>query len=272
MKKFLVILTVFFALTSFTSCTEVENGFKGVVYEPYNGGLDPKQVYPEGVDMGFSWLYNDMITYDCRQHTTDITTKLLDKNGLDVPITASVFHRVIPTNIGYLHLEKGETYEETYIRPVFEGVLKDVIGKYTAQELIVSKRQQAQVEMKQLLTEAFAKNHLQCDDVIIRDLDLPNSISEAIEAKQVQEERNLKSEKFKVEKDNLAAAQIAEAEGNYKSALFDTKTKALLSTPAILKLKQLNVLQTYADKGISPFGSNNVFDKESVSLFITNQK
>lgn len=263
MKKLLTFIIGLFLLVS---CTEVENGYKGVVYKPYSGGLDPAQVYPEGVDIGISWMWNDMITYDCRQHTTDIKTELLDKNGLDVPITASVFHRVIPNSIGKLHLEKGADYEATYIYPVFEGVLKDVIGKYTAQELIVSKRQEAQDEMETLLKEAFAKNFLQCDDVIIRDIDLPVSISQAIEAKQVQEERNLKAEKFKVEKENLAAAQIAEAQGNYEAAKFDAKTKDILSQPKMLELKKLEIEEMWAKKGVSKYGNNNVFGASTTVL------
>ena len=210
----------------------------------------------------------DMITYDCRQHTSNIKTELLDKNGLDVPITASVFHRVIPSEIGKLHLEKGSDYELTYIQPVFEGVLKDVIGKYTAQELIVGKRQQAQAEMKSLLKEAFAKNFLMCDDVIIRDIDLPTDISDAIKRKQVQEEDNLRSEKFKVEKQNIAAANEAEAIGVRNAAKYKAEAQALLSQPKLLELRRIEVLETYAKQGKSPFGTNNVFDKESISIFL----
>lgn len=256
MKKLFLVLLGLFLLVS---CTEVDNGYKGVVYKPYSGGLDPEVVYPEGVDMGISWLWNDMITYDCRQHTTTIETKLLDKDGLDVPITASVFHRPIPNKIGHLHLDKGEEYESTYIVPVFEGVLKDVIGKYTAQELIVEKRQQVQDEMEVLLKEAFLKNHLQCDDVIIQDIDLPPTISNAIEQKQVQEQRNLLAEKKKVEEENLAAARVAKAEGDYNAAVFDAKTKDILSQPKMLKLKELEIEELWAKKGVSKYGNNNVF-------------
>lgn len=242
-----------------TSCAEVQNGFKGVVYKPYAGGLDPTDIHGEGVDMGFSWLWNDMITYDCRQKTTNIETTLLDVNGMDVQITASVFHRVIPNEIGYLHLQKGEDYEETYIVPVFEGVLKDVVGDYQAQSLVTDQRTDAQRRIKEALTTAFKKNHIICDDIIIRDVDLPDNITRAIEAKQVQDEKNLLAEKKKREEENLAQARIAKAKGNYEAAQYQAKTKQILSQPRMLELYRAETDRIWAEKGVSRYGNNNVF-------------
>lgn len=202
MKSKFKLILVISSLILLTSCVEVGNGYKGVAYKPYSGGLDPNQVFPEGVDIGVSWLWNEMITYDCRQHTTDIQANLLDVNNMSVGITASVFHRVIPNKIGFLHLEKGQDYEQTYIKPIFEGALKNVIGKYTAQELVSSKREAVQKEVKSILDQAFKVNYIQCDDIIIRDVNLPQAINTAITAKQVQEEKNLLAEKKKVEKSN----------------------------------------------------------------------
>ncbi len=264
MRKLIKILVAtMLVAVSVTSCVEVDNGYKGVAYKPYSGGLDPKQVYPEGVDMGISWLWNDMITYDCRQKTTDIQAELLDVNSMTVGVTASVFHRVIPTKIGYLHLEKGLDYEKTYIVPVFEGCLKNIIGKYTAQEIVSSKRDVVQKEIKQLLDTAFMKNYIQCDDIIIRDVNLPQSINNAIVAKQVQDEKNLLAEKMKKEKQNLAEAQIAEAKGQYEASVFDAKRKAILSQPKMLELKKLEnealMWKGFLQHGHSPFGNNNMF-------------
>ncbi len=261
MKKFILSVVL---LTFLASCTEVENGYKGVVYQPYSGGLNPDIVYPEGVDIGASWLWNDMITYDCRQHTTDIKATLLDVNNMSVGITASVFHRVIPNKIGYLHLEKGKDYEETYITPVFEGALKNVIGKYTAQELVSSKREFVEKEVKSILDKAFKVNYIHCDDIIIRDVNLPQAINNAITAKQVQDEQNLLSEKKKVEKENLAAALIAEAKGNFEAAQYDAKTKDIMSQPKMLKLKELEIQEKAIERWSGEFGNNNVFSEVPV--------
>ena len=261
-------------LMTLTSCTEVESGNKGVVYKPYGGGVQTDVVFPEGVDIGISWIWNDMIEYNARQQTTNIETVLLDKNGLDVPISASVFHRVIPNKIGFLHLEKGRDYEDTYIKPVFEGVLKDVVGKYSALELVVEKRQQAQTEIQDLMIQELLINHLQAENVIIRDIDLPTKISDAIEAKQTQEQKNLLAEKKEQEQvflanarvataEGNASARIAESEGNFKAARFEAKARELLSTPAMIRLQQVEneriKWEAFQKTGKSPYGTNNIF-------------
>jgi len=271
MKNLVFILMIGLFAMTLPSCTEVQNGFKGVVYKPYDGGLDPSEIYGEGVDMGLSWFWNDMITYDCRQKTTDIETTLLDVNGMDVQVTGSVFHRVVPNEIGYLHLNKGTDYEETYIVPVFEGVLKDVIGDYTAQSLVTDKRTEAQIRIKEALTIAFKKNHIICDDIIIRDVDLPNRITNAIESKQVQEEKNLLAEKKKKEEENLAEARIAKAKGNFEAAQYQAKTKKILSQPAMLELYRAETERIWAEQGVSPWGNNNVFGESSNILLSRNQ-
>jgi len=63
-----------------------------------------------------------------------------------------------------------------------------------------------------------------------------------------------------------ATALVATAQGNYDVGILDAKTKKLLSTPAILALKQLEVEQTWANKGVSRYGNNNMFGVQGASV------
>jgi regulator of protease activity HflC (stomatin/prohibitin superfamily) len=247
--------------TMFISCADVNNGERGVVYRPYGGGLDKDNVYEEGTVFGISWLWNDMIEYNVRQQTMHVEVQLLDKNSMDVPVTMSVLLRPIPSKIGYLHEDKGLDYLESFCLPVATGVLKDVVGTYTAQELVTSARDKAQLEIQTKLSSIYATNHIQCDGVIITDIDLPDAITKAIEAKQVQEERNLFSEKKRTEEVNLAAAAVAKAEGAAKVKVIEAKAQAeyirsvqsaLATSPQYVELEK--VKQWKGD-----FGTGNVF-------------
>lgn len=263
MKRILGIIALLAMMVSVTSCVEVENGFKGFAYKPYDGGTDTTKVYSEGVHIGFSWFWNDMIIYDCRQKTTSVVETLLDRNTMTVGISASVFYRVMDKKISHLHLDKGRDYEKTYIVPVFEGALKNVIGKYTAQEIVAAKREQVQKEVKKILQEAFKFNYLKCDDIIIRDVELPKKINTAIINKQVQDEKNLLAEKKKLEQENLAAAKIATSKGDYEAAQYDAKTKDILSQPRMLELQRVEnerlMWEGFKKHGKSPFGNNNMY-------------
>lgn len=242
-------------------CTSVDNGERGVVYKPYDGGLDAKKTYDEGVYFGFSWMWNDMIVYVVRQQTMNIKVSLLDKNSMAVGMSASIMLRPIPEKIGFLHEEKGEDYLKTYCKPVAEGVLKDIVGSYSASELVTSDRQEAQTKIKNMLIELYAKNHISCDDVIIRDIDLPKQIVDAITAKQVQDEQNLMSEKKKVQEENLAAAAIAKAKGEAEVKVLGAAAEAryirelqsaLASSPQYVELKKV-------ERWDGTFGTNNIF-------------
>lgn len=244
-----------------SSCADVDNGERGIVYRPYGGGLDKDHVYNEGTDIGISWLWNDMIEYNVRQQTIHIEDTLLDKNGMDVSIKASIMLRPIPNKIGYLHEEKGPDYIETYCIPVAEGILKDVVGQHAAQDLVTTTRESAQKSIQKLLIDLYAKNFIQCDEVIIADIDLPTAISNAIELKQVQDQKNLLAEKRKVEEENLAAAAVAKAKGEGEAKIIGAMAEAkyirelqsaLASSPQYVELKKV-------EQWSGNFGTNNVF-------------
>lgn len=260
MNKFLFFLFAVFSVSLMTSCTEVENGERGVAYKPYNGGLDPDFVYGEGVDVGISWLWNEMITYNIRQQSLDMDMVLMDKEGLDVDISVTLLYRVIPNRIGFLHEEKGQDYQDSYVLPIAQSACKKIVAGFGAIELNVSKRDSAEILIKETISNIFAENnHLQVDNVMIKDVDLPDKIANAIIAKKEQDERNLLAEKKKLEEENLAQAAIAKAKGEYEAAEYTAKTKEILSQPKMLELKKLEIQELWAKKGVSPYGSNNVF-------------
>lgn len=245
----------------FTGCSDVDNGERGIVYRPYGNGLDKDNIYDEGTYIGLSWLWNDMIEYNVRQQTMNVQVAMLDKNQMDVPISMSVLLRPIPSKVGYLHEDKGPDYVETFCHPVAVGVLKDVVGTYTASEIVTSKRDAVQVAIQEKLVTLYATNYIQCDGVIITDIDLPDAITKAIEEKQVQDERNLLSEKKKAEQVNLAAAAVAKADGLARVKIIDAEAEAkyirqvqsaLATSPQYVELKKV-------EQWSGDFGTGNVF-------------
>jgi len=91
------------------------------------------------------------------------------------------------------------------------------------------------------------------------DVDIPLAVAKLAEETAVQLGRNELAKKKEAEQTALAKAKVATAQGNYDAGLLDAKTKKLLSTPEILKLKELEVEMEFAKKGKSRYGSNNVF-------------
>ena len=61
MKKYTLLLLVA-VISLMTSCTTVQSGHKGVEIS-WGGETNLNVVYPEGMDNGFHWIWDDMIEY-----------------------------------------------------------------------------------------------------------------------------------------------------------------------------------------------------------------
>jgi regulator of protease activity HflC (stomatin/prohibitin superfamily) len=124
--------------------------------------------------------------------------------------------------------------------------------------------------LAELLEKELPNFYLSLKGVNIVDINIPKTISDVIVEKQVQDERNILAEKKELEKKNLASAQIAEAKGSYEAAQYESKTKDILSQPRMLELFKAETDRIWAQKGVSPYGSNNVFGISPTLLRNTN--
>jgi len=236
-----------FLLLSLSACVSIdsyEEGHKFIAYGS-NQGLNTEMTYTGGIHGIMPW--NEMVIYDMREQSRTYTSEVLDKNGLEVKIEASINFKPNKSKSAALHLNYGEAYAEVYVDKIAKGAIKDVAGKYTAEELYSSKRENLEVEIETILEVSFAKDALlSLSFVEISDVDLPTTISNAIIAKEKQEQDNLLAEKKKVQEENLAKAKIAKAEGDFEAAKFQAKANREIAnsiTPALVQWEQLKVLR-----------------------------
>jgi len=62
----------------------------------------------------------------------------------------------------------------------------------------------------------------------------------------------------------LSEAKLtALSKGNYEAAIYDAKTKEILSQPKLLELYRAETERVWAQRGVSPYGNNNVFGSAS---------
>lgn len=89
--------------------------------------------------------------------------------------------------------------------------------------------------------------------------DMPASYRNAINSKikVIQETATIKSQTLKAEQQALQ--KVAEAKGNFEAAEYNARTKAIMSQPKMLELYRAETERVWAERGVSPYGSNNVF-------------
>ncbi|KAA3624897.1 MAG: prohibitin family protein [Flavobacterium sp.] len=204
----LIILIIAFAKSAVT----IGSGEAGVLYRTFGGGVvTDEPPLGEGFHLIAPW--NDVIIYEVRQQELFEKMKVLSSNGLEIQIDASAWYEPVYNDLGNLHQTRGENYLQRVIQPAIRSAARSVVGRYTPEQLYSSKRDAIQdeifVETKKILDEQY----VQLNDVLVRDVTLPNTIKDAIERKLKQEQESLEYEFRLVTAAKEAEKVIIEAQG-----------------------------------------------------------
>lgn len=146
----------------------------------------------EGFHIVAPW--NKVFVYEVRQQELFEKMKVLSSNGLEIQIDASAWYQPIQNQLGNLHQSLGENYLERVIKPAIRSAARSVVGRYTPEQLYSSKRDAIQDEIFAETKKILDKQNVQLNEVLVRDVTLPNTIKEAIERKLRQEQESLEYE------------------------------------------------------------------------------
>lgn len=234
------------SLFIFSACAEVEIGHEGYFYRPYGEGLDEQTVYENGIHSCAPW--NDIHQVNTQEQSVNIQSEVLDKNGLGVTISVSANFSVRNGEGGMLLSEVGTKYVEKIVNPIAKGAIKDVAGRYGAEELYSTKREKLETEIEDIVKKAIEKKHLHLYFVEVADVDLPPVISKAIERKEEQEQKNSLAEKRKIEATNNAIAQYERAKGDSLADVTRAAGAAEAYKKKRLELNDNLIKQQFIDK------------------------
>ena len=85
------------------------------------------------------------------------------------------------------------------------GVIKDVIGRYTYEEIYSTKREEAlETEMDNYFQSEFPANFISYNFCEIADVNLPDNVKTAITEKETQKQRNQKAKELEEEQQYLS--------------------------------------------------------------------
>lgn len=265
MKKLVtgIILAVFLILASFNSCEGVQSGHKGVEVS-FGGKTNINKVYDEGLNIGLHWIYDNIVEYDVREKTMVHVFEFNDKNNMKTTVELSLDYNLNPNKVNLLHTQITDV--ETKIIKTLKSAGKEVVPQYSAVELNINKRTEAEQKLSTIMQEELPEFYVEFARVQMTDVDIPTKVAALAEETAVQLGRNELAKKKEAEQIALAKAKVATAQGNYDAGLLDAKTKKLLAQPAILELKKLEVEMEWARKGVSRYGNNNVFGAETAVI------
>ncbi|MDT0539644.1 MULTISPECIES: prohibitin family protein [Croceitalea] len=208
------------------SAVTIGSGEAGVLYRTFGGGVVTDQPpLGEGFHLVAPW--NKVYVYEVRQQELFEKMKVLSSNGLEIQIDASAWYQPVSNELGNLHQNLGENYLDRVIKPAIRSAARSVVGRYTPEQLYSSKRDAIQDEIFAETKKILDKQNVQLNEVLVRDVTLPNTIKEAIERKLRQEQESLEYEfrlvtaKKEAEKVTIEAQGKADANRILSASLTD---------------------------------------------------
>jgi regulator of protease activity HflC (stomatin/prohibitin superfamily) len=205
---FLAILL--FSLLTNTTFITIAPGHKGVKFKRFAGGIQKDKIYDQGFHVVMPW--DDMIVYDVRLNEDFETMDVLSKNGLSIAVEMSYRYQPIDEMIGYLHDGIGIDYMDRILKPEIRSATREVIGKYLPEELYSTKRESIQDEIYNQTKEAVQDKFISVDAILIRSVQLPDKLKNAIEQKLEEEQLAFQFE-FKLDRERKEAERkIIEAQ------------------------------------------------------------
>ncbi len=164
----------------------VEAGEGAVLFRRFFGGVVTTRVYGEGIHFIFPW--DKMAVYTVRIQQLPISFTVLSENGLQLKIQGSVRYRPLYDALPLLHREIGPDYVERVLVPVVESGLREACGRYRADEIYAS-RGPVISEVNGLVARELNKNFIALEEVVIKEVFLPEFIKDAVEKKELYREQ-----------------------------------------------------------------------------------
>ncbi|HLP95430.1 MAG TPA: prohibitin family protein [Saprospiraceae bacterium] len=173
----------------------------------------------------------------------DDAIRVLTADGLEVVIDLSVLYHIIPDRAPEILRNIGgrEVITDKIIRPMARTKIRDNAVFYDAVALYSSKRDEFQQKIFQNIEKDFAVRGIVLENILIRNITLPESVKLTIESK-INAEQDAQKMRFVLEKERQEAERKrVEAQGiaDYQRILTSTLTDKLLQYEQIKAQREL---------------------------------
>jgi hypothetical protein len=270
MKKVLGLLGLVLAM-SVTSCTTADSSEVALIVDQIG---NDKGV--PNVEMASGFIFYFPPTQDVFLYPTNVQHKIWSANDEDgndtrINVTSSdgaTFGLDVALNI-QLQRERAsdlfikyrvdmdkliDTRVKTIVR---KELLDNAVG--FASDSLLQHRNVYEANVSKSLAVALNKEGFDLSNLAVTSMSIPDSYRAAInkKIKVIQETATIKSQTEQAQQE--AMRKVAVAKGNFEAAQFDARTKAIMSQPKMLELYRAETERKWAEKGVSPYGNNNVF-------------
>lgn len=234
---FLIALVIGFV---FSSYVVIEPGHTGVVVTM---GKVEENVLQEGFHFKIPFI-QEVVKIDNRIVKLEVQTEAFSKDLQTVQTTLAINYRVDTKKSYSIYKNVGSNYESVLIVPAVNEVLKAISATYTAEESVTN-RAIISNGLISGLNEKLNNSGLYVTDVNIIDFDFSDAFIQAIEEKQVAQQKLLTAE---TEKQTVIAKAEAEAETIKIKAEAEAEANKTLSESITSNIIEYNKIEKWDGK------------------------
>ncbi len=210
MKRTLLCIALLLTMALQTACVVIEDGEIGV-------SKSFGRINDEPVGRGVAFVVpvaRTIETWNVKLQERKETANVPSSEGLIVGLETSLLFRVDPVKAPEIRKTIGRNYETQLVVPYFRNALRDVVAGYPVRNIYSEVgRKEIANRIEQFLSENLEVRGIEIEDVLLRDVQLPQRFRDSIEAKLTAEQR-VQQKQFELEQARKEAEiEVARAEG-----------------------------------------------------------
>lgn len=185
--------------------------------------------------------YTMSAVHDEGDREGDDAIRVLTADGLEVVVDLTVLYRILPSQAPTILKEIGPDYKDKVVRPITRTMIRDNAVYYDAVALYSLKRNEFQTRIYKDIESNFKKRGLVLEQLLIRNINLPNSVKQTIESKINAEQDAQKMQFVLLKEKQEAERKRVEAQGiaDYQKILSTGLSDKQLQYESIIAQKEI---------------------------------
>ncbi len=206
----LVAMTLMAALVLVSGCVVIEDGQVGV--SKSFGSIKDEPV-GQGLVLQFP-VIRTVETWNTKLQELKESAQVPSSEGLIVGLDTSLLFRVDPGQAPAIRKTVGWNYIDVLVIPYFRNAVRDVVSGYPVKNIYSeSGRKEIASKIKGFLKENLESRGIRVEDVLLRDVKLPQRFRESIEAKLTAEQQVQQKQFMLQQAKKDAEIEVARAKG-----------------------------------------------------------
>ena len=195
----------------------------------------------------------------------DDAIRVLSADGLEVVIDLTVLYHVVAAKAPQILATIGEDYQDKIVRAISRTRIRDNAVYYDAVALYSTRREEFQTRILNAIEKDFRNSGLQLDQLLIRNIQLPQSVKRSIESK-ISAEQDAQKMQFVLQKEKQ------EAERKRVEAQGIADYQRIVNTELSDKLLQYESIKAQQAIATSPNAKVIIMDKSSRAQVLVGDK